>query len=51
MRRLNALPGLENPTSEIMFSWMLNKARTQRPQLCGVERFEIHGCGVGINAA
>lgn len=31
-------------------SWILNKARAQLPQLCGVELFESQGCGVGVSA-
>lgn len=32
-------------------SWILNKARAELPQLCGVELFETQGCGVGVSVS
>jgi 6-pyruvoyltetrahydropterin/6-carboxytetrahydropterin synthase len=42
---LNDLPGLENPTSEIMSSWIWNRLQPTLPQLSKVTVFETASCG------
>lgn len=37
---LNDLPGLDNPTSEILSSWLFERLKVQCPVLCGVTVFE-----------
>lgn len=37
---LNDLPGLHNPTSEILSSWLFERLQAQCPALCGVTVFE-----------
>ncbi len=42
---LNELPGLENPTSEIMSSWIWGRLHTTLPLLRKVTVFETASCG------
>ena len=42
---LNELPGLENPTSEIMSSWIWNRLHATLPTLSKVTVFETASCG------
>lgn len=44
-RCLNDIAGLENPTSEILSSWIWQRLRPQLPQLCRVTVFETASCG------
>jgi 6-pyruvoyltetrahydropterin/6-carboxytetrahydropterin synthase len=42
---LNELAGLENPTSEIMSSWIWARLKSTLPALCKVTVFETGSCG------
>lgn len=42
---LNALPGLENPTSELLAQWLWQRLQPVLPSLCGVSVFETASCG------
>lgn len=42
---LNELPGLENPTSEIISSWLWNRMQASLPTLRKVTVFETASCG------
>ena len=44
-RYLNEVPGLENPTSEVIAIWIWNKMREQVPFLASVEVKENDDCG------
>jgi 6-pyruvoyltetrahydropterin/6-carboxytetrahydropterin synthase len=48
---LHEIPDLNDCDVATIASWILNKARTQLPQLCGVELFETQGCGVRVSSA
>lgn len=49
MRCLNDLPGLENPTSEMLSSWIWQRVATRLPQLSGVVVFETASCGAAFD--
>jgi 6-pyruvoyltetrahydropterin/6-carboxytetrahydropterin synthase len=42
---LNQVVGLDNPTSELISSWIWHKVKPALPQLCGVSVFETSSCG------
>lgn len=42
---LNDIAGLENPTSEIMSSWIWNRLKPQLPELSWVTVYETASCG------
>jgi 6-pyruvoyltetrahydropterin/6-carboxytetrahydropterin synthase len=42
---LNDLPGLDNPTSEVLSSWLWQRLRPQLPELAGVTVFETVSSG------
>ena len=44
-QRLNDLPGLSNPTSELLSSWLWQAVVLQMPGLLGVTVFETASCG------
>lgn len=44
-RCLNHLPGLENPTSEMIASWIWHKLKTTLPTLTAVTVYETASCG------
>ena len=44
-RYLNDVPGLENPTSEVIAIWIWEKMREQLPTLASVEVKETNDCG------
>ncbi|PWG81653.1 6-carboxytetrahydropterin synthase QueD [Pararcticibacter amylolyticus] len=43
---LNDIPGLENPTSEVMASWFWNKIKPEIPSLSRIELSETPSTGV-----
>ncbi|MCJ8209146.1 6-carboxytetrahydropterin synthase QueD [Mucilaginibacter sp. RS28] len=43
---LNQIPGLENPTAELLAVWLWNKIKPQLPQLCKIELKETPTSGV-----
>ncbi|MEO5332821.1 MAG: 6-carboxytetrahydropterin synthase [Magnetococcus sp. YQC-5] len=43
---LNDIPGLENPTSEMISSWIWHRLQPQLPELSQVTVFETASCGV-----
>ena len=46
---LNDLPGLENPTSEMLSSWIWNKLKARLPELSRVTVFETASCGASYD--
>jgi 6-pyruvoyltetrahydropterin/6-carboxytetrahydropterin synthase len=42
---LNDLPGLENPTSELISSWVWSRLKPQLPELSSVTVYETASCG------
>lgn len=46
---LNELPGLENPTSEILSSWIWNKIKPILPELSAVTVYETASCGASYD--
>lgn len=42
---LNDIPGLENPTSEILADWIWNRLRLELPELSWVTVYETHTAG------
>ena len=48
---LNDLPGLENPTSELIASWIWARLRPQLPQLAWVTVYETATCGAHFDGA
>lgn len=46
---LNDIKGLENPTSEMMSSWIWNRLKPQLPQLSWVTVYETASCGAHYN--
>lgn len=42
---LNAIPGLENPTSEVISSWIWKRLKPQLPELSWVTVYETASCG------
>lgn len=43
---LNDIPGLENPTAELMAVWIWNQVKPRLPQLCKIELKETPTSGV-----
>jgi len=43
---LNELPGLENPTSEMLSVWLWERLKPQIPKLVRIELHETATCGV-----
>lgn len=46
---LNEIPGLANPTSEMISSWIWEKLKPQLPQLAWVNVYETSSCGAAFN--
>ena len=46
---LNDLPGLQNPTSEVISSWVWNRLKPQLPELSWVTVFETASCGANYD--
>lgn len=46
---LNDLPGLENPTSEMMSSWLWQRLKSVLPELSWVTVFETASCGANFD--
>ncbi len=46
---LNDIAGLENPTSEMMSSWIWNRLQTQLPSLSRVTVYETASCGASYD--
>lgn len=46
---LNDLPGLQNPTSEVISSWLWNRLKPQLPELSWVTVFETASCGANYD--
>ncbi|MBX3460854.1 MAG: 6-carboxytetrahydropterin synthase QueD [Planctomycetes bacterium] len=42
---LNEVPGLDNPTSEVLAQWLYERAKPALPGLCAVEVAETANCG------
>ena len=42
---LNDIPGLQNPTSEMISSWIWNKLKPQLPELSWITVYETSSCG------
>lgn len=50
-RCLNDIPGLENPTSEMLSSWIWRRLKPQLPALSWVTVFETASCGAHFDGA
>jgi 6-pyruvoyltetrahydropterin/6-carboxytetrahydropterin synthase len=50
-RCLNDLPGLHNPTSEMLASWLWQHLHAQLPGLQGVTVFETASCGAHVDGS
>lgn len=48
---LNELPGLENPTSEVLSSWIWNKVKPTLPELSAVSVYETATCGANYDGS
>lgn len=48
---LNELPGLENPTSEMLSSWIWYKVKLTLPELSAVTVYETASCGANYNGS
>jgi 6-pyruvoyltetrahydropterin/6-carboxytetrahydropterin synthase len=48
---LNDLPGLDNPTSEMMSSWIWNQLKAPLPWLTRVTVYETASCGASFDGA
>ena len=48
---LNELPGLENPTSEVLSSWIWSKVKPGLPELSAVTVYETASCGDNYDGA
>jgi 6-pyruvoyltetrahydropterin/6-carboxytetrahydropterin synthase len=48
---LNDLPGLENPTSEMLSSWLWARLKPQLPQLSWITVYETASCGASYDGA
>jgi 6-pyruvoyltetrahydropterin/6-carboxytetrahydropterin synthase len=48
-RCLNELPGLHNPTSEVLAGWLWARLSAQLPALRGVTVFETASCGAHVD--
>jgi 6-pyruvoyltetrahydropterin/6-carboxytetrahydropterin synthase len=46
---LNDIPGLENPTSELISSWLWNRFKSQLPELSWITVYETGQCGANYN--
>lgn len=46
---LNELPGLENPTSEVLSGWIWNKVKSSLPELSAVTVYETASCGANYD--
>lgn len=42
---LNEVPGLENPTSEVLAQWLYERVKPDLPGLCAMEVAETASCG------
>lgn len=50
-RCLNEVEGLENPTSEMLSSWIWQRLKPALPELSGVTVFETGSCGANFDGA
>jgi 6-pyruvoyltetrahydropterin/6-carboxytetrahydropterin synthase len=48
-RCLNDIPGLENPTSELISSWIWQRVKSSMPGLTSVTVFETQSCGASFD--
>jgi len=48
---LNDIPGLENPTSEVMSSWIWQRLKPQLPELSWVTVYETGSCGANFDGS
>lgn len=48
---LNDLPGLDNPTSELISSWLWSRLKPQLPELSWVTVYETASCGASYDGA
>lgn len=48
---LNDLPGLENPTSEVLSSWIWHRVKATLPELAVVTVYETASCGASYDGA
>jgi 6-pyruvoyltetrahydropterin/6-carboxytetrahydropterin synthase len=48
---LNEIPGLENPTSELISSWIWTRLKPELPELSWVTVFETASCGAHFDGA
>jgi len=48
---LNDIPGLENPTSEMLSSWIWRRLKPQLPELSWVTVYETAACGAHFDGA
>ena len=48
---LNDIPGLENPTSELISSWLWARLKPELPELSWVTVFETSQCGASFDGA
>lgn len=48
---LNELPGLENPTSEVLSSWIWDRVKPGLPALSAVTVYETASCGANYDGA
>jgi len=46
---LNTIPGLENPTSEVISAWLWHRLREVLPALSSVTVYETGSCGANFN--
>ena len=46
---LNDLPGLQNPTSEVLSSWIWNRLKPQLPELSWITVYETASCGANYD--
>ncbi|MBL8328028.1 MAG: 6-carboxytetrahydropterin synthase [Rubrivivax sp.] len=46
---LNHIPGLDNPTSERLASWLWSQLQPALPGLCGVTVYETASCGAHVD--
>ncbi len=48
-RCLNEIPGLENPTSEVISAWLWQQLKPRLPELSWVTVYETGSCGANFN--
>ena len=48
---LNEIEGMDNPTSELLSSWIWARLQTDLPGLCGVTVFETGSCGAHFDGS